>query len=71
MIKRKRQRGYVETLGRDYNFTYDNDLLQLVPRNKEEIKSYDFIKNKNMDCKRLIFRHDRKIPDYFSVAGAP
>mgnify|MGYP000762733981 CR=1 FL=1 len=21
--------------------------------------------------KRLIFRHDRKIPDYFSVAGAP
>ena len=22
-------------------------------------------------CKRLIFRYDRKIPDYFSVAGAP
>ncbi len=21
--------------------------------------------------KRLIFRYDRKIPDYFSVAGAP
>ena len=21
--------------------------------------------------KRLIFRHDRKIPDYFSVVGAP
>lgn len=53
MIRRKRQRGYVETLGRDYNFTYDNDLLQLVPRNKEEIKSYDFIKNKNMDFEIL------------------
>lgn len=23
------------------------------------------------DSKRLIFRYDRKIPDYFSVAGAP
>ena len=22
-------------------------------------------------CKRLIFRYDKKIPDYFSVAGAP
>ena len=23
------------------------------------------------ESKRLIFRYDRKIPDYFSVAGAP
>ena len=26
---------------------------------------------KNFNRKRLIFRYDRKIPDYFSVAGAP
>ena len=25
----------------------------------------------NIKRKRLIFRYDRKIPDYFSVAGAP
>ena len=25
----------------------------------------------SMVCKRLIFRYDKKIPDYFSVAGAP
>ena len=25
----------------------------------------------NLKGKRLIFRYDRKIPDYFSVAGAP
>ena len=24
-----------------------------------------------IESKRLIFRYDRKIPDYFSVAGAP
>ena len=24
-----------------------------------------------IERKRLIFRYDRKIPDYFSVAGAP
>ena len=24
-----------------------------------------------LNGKRLIFRYDRKIPDYFSVAGAP
>ena len=29
----------------------------------------DYILRK--DGKRLIFRYDRKIPDYFSVAGAP
>lgn len=28
-------------------------------------------KNGLMKGKRLIFRYDRKIPDYFSVAGAP
>ena len=26
---------------------------------------------KYVDCKRLIFWYDKKIPDYFSVAGAP
>lgn len=26
---------------------------------------------KKINSKRLIFRYDRKIPDYFSVAGAP
>ncbi len=30
-----------------------------------------FIHNRLMNSKRLIFRYDRKIPDYFSVAGAP
>ena len=29
------------------------------------------LKEKNIKSKRLIFRYDRKIPDYFSVAGAP
>ena len=27
--------------------------------------------NRQIERKRLIFRYDRKIPDYFSVAGAP
>ena len=31
-------------------------------------KELDKLLNKG---KRLIFRYDRKIPDYFSVAGAP
>ena len=31
-------------------------------------KAYDSLENEG---KRLIFRYDRKIPDYFSVAGAP
>ena len=28
-------------------------------------------RNNRNDSKRLIFRYVRKIPDYFSVAGAP
>ena len=32
--------------------------------------TYCYMVGKN-NGKRLIFRYDRKIPDYFSVAGAP
>ena len=44
------------------------------------IKAFEMGKNKIKEyphcdsliyCKRLIFRYDKKIPDYFSVAGAP
>ena len=38
----------------------DKKYAQLKLKQKEKIAG-----------KRLIFRYDRKIPDYFSVAGAP
>ena len=48
---------------------------------KGDIADYDYyvrtfgnlacLKDSEKDRKRLIFRYDRKIPDYFSVARAP
>ena len=32
---------------------------------------HKLVSPKKKKSKRLIFRHDRKIPDYFSVVGAP
>ena len=41
----------------------------------DPVRQYTFPKRvtigKLSESKRLIFRYDRKIPDYFSVAGAP
>jgi len=39
------------------------ELLLLTEEIQEELEQ--------KDRKRLIFRYDRKIPDYFSVVGAP
>jgi hypothetical protein len=38
---------------------------------EQGIRGLDISKNTKIKSKRLIFRYDRKIPDYFSVAGAP
>ena len=52
-------------------------LLQFSVTNHRSIKETAIISmkaaaDKTMkESKRLIFRYDRKIPDYFSVAGAP
>ncbi len=37
----------------------------------EKVNYTEKINMYSEECKRLIFRYDRKIPDYFSVAGAP
>ena len=44
------QSGYIKSMEKAYIFTYDGELLQLVPRNEEDIKPYDFLKNKNINC---------------------
>lgn len=46
MVKQKMQNGYIECLDKPYIFTYDGELLQLVPKDKELIRPYDFLKNK-------------------------
>ena len=38
MGKQKIQSGYIECLDKPYIFTYDGELLQLVPKDKELIK---------------------------------
>ena len=43
------QSGYIKSMEKAYIFTYDGELLQLVPRNEEDIKPYDFLKNKNIN----------------------
>jgi len=47
-----------------YFFFINKFLLNLI------MEYYLFIYN-TIKSKRLIFRYDRKIPDYFSVVGAP
>lgn len=50
MIEHKLQSGYINGLDRPYIFTYDGELLQLVPKEETSIKSYDSLRNKNIDC---------------------
>lgn len=48
MTERKMQSGYIELKGKNYIFTYDGELLQLVPKEKDSIKPYDALQNKNI-----------------------
>ncbi len=45
--------------------------FQLDPYDKNTLFLFCGKRTERIKGKRLIFRHDRKIPDYFSVAGAP
>ena len=61
MLKSKIQTGYISELEKVYIFTYDGELLQLVPKEKNEIKPYDFLNNsnKNMEvyiCQTILIR---------------
>ena len=49
MVERKVQSGYIIGMDKSYIFTYDGDLLQLVPKDEESIKPYDCFKNMNMN----------------------
>jgi hypothetical protein len=46
--------GYVECNKQNFTFTYDEDILHLVPMNPNEIKQYDFFINRKLDEKLLI-----------------
>lgn len=48
MSKNKMQSGYVDLEEKSYIFTYDGELLQLVPKEQNSIKAYDFVKNRNI-----------------------
>lgn len=48
MQKSKIQSGYTVLNGKNYIFTYDGELLQLVPKEKDSIKPYDFLENQNI-----------------------
>lgn len=48
MPKSKMQSGYMELEEKSYIFTYDGELLQLVPKEQSSIKSYDSLANKNI-----------------------
>lgn len=50
MIEHGVQSGYVIGLDKPYIFTYDGELLQLVPKDETSIKRYDGIRNKNIEC---------------------
>ncbi len=52
MPKSKMQSGYMELEEKCYIFTYDGELLQLVPKEQSSIKPYDSLANKNIYCKR-------------------
>ncbi len=47
MSENKLQSGYVDYLKKTYIFTYDGELLQLVPQDISSIKKYDFLANKS------------------------
>lgn len=48
MQKSKMQSGYIELEEKSYIFTYDGELLQLVPKEQNLIKPYDSFANKNI-----------------------
>ena len=48
MPKSKMQSGYMELEEKCYIFTYDGELLQLVPKEQSSIKPYDSLANKNI-----------------------
>ena len=49
MIEHKLQSGYIKCMDKPYIFTYDGELLQLVPKDEESIKPYDCFQNKNIN----------------------
>ena len=51
MPKSKMQSGYMELEEKCYIFTYDGELLQLVPKEQSSIKPYDSLANKNIYLK--------------------
>lgn len=53
MLKSKIQTGYISELEKVYIFTYDGELLQLVPKEKNEIKPYDFLNDSNKNLEIL------------------
>ena len=48
MSQSKMQSGYIELEEKSYIFTYDGELLQLVPKEQSSIKPNDFLVNKNI-----------------------
>ena len=66
----------VQKIIRSYGMMPGDKIVILSPNGKNAIVSIFATLNINcvaapVDSKRLIFRYDRKIPDYFSVVGAP
>lgn len=47
MMEHKMQNGYIYSLDKAYIFTYDGELLQLVPKEQDDIRRYDFLRNTN------------------------
>lgn len=48
MPKSKMQSGYMELEEKSYIFTYDGELLQLVPKEQSSIRPFDSLANKNI-----------------------
>ena len=53
MVENKLQSGYIKCLDKPYIYTYDGELLQLVPKDEESIKPYDSLKNKSKNYEVL------------------
>ncbi len=47
------QSGYIELEEKSYTFTYDGELLQLVPKEQDLIREEDFLVNKNISLEIL------------------
>lgn len=53
MVEYKLQSGYIKDMDKPYIFTYDGELLQLVPKNEDDIKRYDCFNNRNINYEML------------------